>query len=178
MLTHRATEVPGPRLGTPPLTTRLTNQPASCELPPLCSPGWLGPVPLGPPLRWCWAAYCLNGRRTAASLFGSPLLGWLGPAFSRSVGPLYVKVKSVSKCAALRFLGQLWTHWLGPALLSTPSRRGTAKPGSGPLDHWAAVKRLALMEFDVRPHEPYDVAISGIFIAVMLALTLLIFALA
>ena len=70
------------------------------------------------------------------------------------------------------------TYWSGPALLSTPSRRGTAKPESGPLDHWAAVKRLALMEFDVRPHEPYDVAISGIFIAVMLALTLLIFALA
>ena len=36
--------------------------------------------------------------------------------------------------------------------------QGTAKPGSGPLDHWAAVKRLAFMEFDVRPHEPYDVA--------------------
>ena len=55
---------------------------------------------------------------------------------------------------------------------------GGRKPGSGPLDHWAAVKRLALMEFDVRPHEPYDVAISGIFIAVMLLMTLLIFALA
>ena len=112
--------------------------------------------------------------------FGSPLLGWLGqPSGSQTkAGPLYVKVKSASKCAALRFSRPVWTHWLGPALLSTPSRRGTAKPGSGPLDHWAAVKRLALMEFDVRPHEPYDVAISGIFIAVMLALTLLIFALA
>ena len=39
-----------------------------------------------------------------------------------------------------------------------------------------AVKRLARMEFDVRPHEP--VAISGIFIAVMLVVTVLIFALA
>ena len=46
------------------------------------------------------------------------------------------------------------------------------------MDHWAAVKRLALMEFDVRPHEPYDVAVSGIFIAVMLVMTLLIFAMA
>src|SRR3954451_10442870 len=26
---------------------------------------------------WCWAVYYLNGRRAAASLFGSPLLGWL-----------------------------------------------------------------------------------------------------
>jgi hypothetical protein len=49
---------------------------------------------------------------------------------------------------------------------------------SGPLDHWAAVMRLAFMEFDVRPHEPNDVAISSIFIAVMLVVTLLIFALA
>jgi hypothetical protein len=34
------------------------------------------------------------------------------------------------------------------------------------------------MEYDLRPHEPYDVAISGIFIAVMLVVTVLIFALA
>ena len=40
------------------------------------------------------------------------------------------------------------------------------------------MKRLALMEFDVRPHEPYDVAISGIFIVVMLVVSVLIFALA
>ena len=66
----------------------------------------------------------------------------------------------------------------GPGSALHTLSQGAAKPGSGPLDHWAAVKRLALMEFDVRPHEPYDVAISGIFIAVMLALTLLIFALA
>src|SRR6185312_12592973 len=33
LLTHRATEVLG-RLGNTPLTARLTNQPASCELPP------------------------------------------------------------------------------------------------------------------------------------------------
>ena len=34
------------------------------------------------------------------------------------------------------------------------------------------------MEYDVRPHEPYDVAISSIFIVVMLVVTVLIFALA
>ena len=34
------------------------------------------------------------------------------------------------------------------------------------------------MEYDVRPHEPYDVAIAGIFIVVMLVVTVLIFALA
>ena len=45
------------------------------------------------------------------------------------------------------------------------------------MDHWAAVKRLALMEFDVRPHEPYDVAIAT-FIVLMLVMTVLIFALA
>ena len=92
-----------------------------------------------------------------------------------SVGPLYVKVKSASKC--LRFLGQhgrtAWARLCSPTL-----SQGAAKPGSGPLDHWAAVMRLTLMEFDVRPHEPYDVAISGIFIAVMLVVTVLIFALA
>lgn len=36
-------------IGNTPLGPRLTNQPASCELPPLCSSGWLGPVPPGPP---------------------------------------------------------------------------------------------------------------------------------
>ena len=66
----------------------------------------------------------------------------------------------------------------GRARLCSPHPlAGAAKPGSGPLDHWAAVKRLTLMEFDVRPHEPYDVATSGIFIAVTLVVTLLIFAL-
>ena len=54
----------------------------------------------------------------------------------------------------------------GPGSALHTLSQGAAKPGSGPLDHWAAVKRLA--EFDVRPHEPYDVAISGIFIVVML----------
>ena len=66
----------------------------------------------------------------------------------------------------------------GPGSALHTLSQGAAKPGSGPLDRWAAVMRLALWEFDVRPHEPYDVAISGIFIAVMLVMTLLIFALA
>ena len=65
-----------------------------------------------------------------------------------------------------------WTHWQGRLCFPLPQNR------VGPIGSLGAVKRLALMEFDVRPHEPYDVAISGIFIAVMLALTLLIFALA
>ena len=39
-------------------------------------------------------------------------------------------------------------------------------------------KRLAVMEYDVRPHEPYDVAIAGIFIVLMLVVTVLVFALA
>ena len=67
----------------------------------------------------------------------------------------------------------------GRARLCSPTlSQGAAKPGSGPLDHWAAVMRLTFMEFDVRPHEPYEVAISGIFIVVMLVVTVLIFALA
>ncbi len=31
------------------------------------------------------------------------------------------------------------------------------------------------MEFDVRPHEPYDATIAALFIALMLVVTVLIF---
>ena len=31
------------------------------------------------------------------------------------------------------------------------------------------------MEFDVRPHEPYDATIASLFIALMLVVTVLIF---
>ena len=51
----------------------------------------------------------------------------------------------------------------GPGSALHTLSQGAAKPGSGPLDHWAAVKRLALMEFDVRPHEAYDVTVSAVF---------------
>ncbi len=39
------------------------------------------------------------------------------------------------------------------------------------------LQRLVHMEYDVRPHEPYDVAIAT-FIVLMLVMTVLIFALA
>ena len=39
------------------------------------------------------------------------------------------------------------------------------------------MKRLALMEYDIRPHEAYDEAVSAIFIALMLAVTVLVFVL-
>jgi len=34
------------------------------------------------------------------------------------------------------------------------------------------------MEYDIRPHETYDLVISAIFIVVMLVVTVLVFALA
>ena len=37
------------------------------------------------------------------------------------------------------------------------------------------MKRLALMEYDIRPHEAYDPAISAIFIVAMLVMTVFIF---
>lgn len=40
------------------------------------------------------------------------------------------------------------------------------------------LKRLALMEYDIRPHETYDLAISVIFIVLMLVVTVIVFALA
>ena len=40
------------------------------------------------------------------------------------------------------------------------------------------LQRLVHMEYDVRPHEPYDVAIAVVFIVLMLVMTVLIFALA
>jgi hypothetical protein len=75
-------------------------------------------------------------------------------------------------------LGQCGRTGLARLCSPHPLAGGRKTRVGPPLDHWAAVKRLALMEFDVRPHEPYDVAISGIFIGVMLVMTLLIFALA
>jgi hypothetical protein len=39
------------------------------------------------------------------------------------------------------------------------------------------VKRLALMEYDIRPHEAYDEAVSAIFIVLMLVVTVLVFVL-
>ena len=39
------------------------------------------------------------------------------------------------------------------------------------------MKRLALMEYDIRPHEAYDAAISAIFIVAMLIVTVRIFVL-
>jgi hypothetical protein len=37
------------------------------------------------------------------------------------------------------------------------------------------LKRLTLMEYDIRPHETYDLAISVIFIVLMLVVTVLVF---
>jgi hypothetical protein len=75
------------RVGPLPGNIALGNRVISISQPPAELPcatsGWLGPALPGPPW-WCWAVYYLNGRRAAASLFGSPLLGWLGSALSRS----------------------------------------------------------------------------------------------
>ena len=37
---------------------------------------------------------------------------------------------------------------------------------------------LAVMEYDIRPHEAYDVTIAALFIVAMLILTVLVFVLA
>ena len=39
------------------------------------------------------------------------------------------------------------------------------------------MKRSALMEYDIRPHEAYDEAVAAIFIVLMLVVTVLIFVL-
>ena len=67
-----------------------------------------------------------------------------------------------------------------------PSTAGCFGPaqtvGAGPflgaaLDQPGAVKRLALMEYDIRPHEAYDEVVAAIFIVFMLVVTVLIFTL-
>ena len=40
------------------------------------------------------------------------------------------------------------------------------------------MKRLALMEYDIRPYEAYDVTFVALFVVAMLILTMIIFVLA
>ena len=39
------------------------------------------------------------------------------------------------------------------------------------------MKRLAVMEYDIRPHEAYDEAVAAIFIVLLLVVTVLVFVL-
>ena len=45
-------------------------------------------------------------------------------------------------------------------------------------DTKSPLARLAVMEYDIRPHEAYDVTIAALFILAMLILTVLVFVLA
>jgi hypothetical protein len=48
-------------------------------------------------------------------------------------------------------------------------------PGQLALKQQGTVKRLALMEYDIRPHdEAYDATISGILIVLMVVVTVLL----
>ena len=74
VLRHRATEVPGRDWEHPHYSVKSTNL---LGTPPV-QLGLVRPRAPGPLLRWCWAAYCLNGRGTAAFRFAT--LGLVGPA--------------------------------------------------------------------------------------------------